>query len=370
MVWAIPSYLTSAEDYRTYLSYSFAEHEPPFWLASGSAYRQVIEPLKNALEARGVEIVTSVQLTSISCTGGRATEIGLQGVRFDQESYGWVGEGDAWTDDVDELILAVPQDVLSHLVRTGPQGGRVVEAAPKVAEVSRLSSQPIPIVHLFFSKKLEDIPPEPVGLYGSSLALAFTDISQTWEDVTEVEGQTVLSVSASEPHGLPRTGPHEDGFEIIRQLSEYLNFDPGAKWGESSAIDWAQTRYEPNTDAELFVNETGTDVWRPKAACDGVTNLSFAGDFCANRIGMTTIESAVTTGLEAARVVVERRGIGGKVEIAEPEPGSEALFLWLRWAWMPYVAAAKTWSAGSDCAGRLRRLLTPTRPPARQRRES
>jgi hypothetical protein len=368
MVWAIPSYLASAEDYRTYLSYTFANHDPPFWLARDSAYRQVIEPITSALAANNAEIETSRQLTSVSCTGGRVSEIGLQAVRFDEESYRWVGEGDPWTEDVDELILAVPPDALSRLARTGPPGGRIVEAAPKVAEVSRLRSQPIPIVQLFFSHELRKIPPEPVGLYRSPLALAFTDISQTWED--RIERQTVLSVSASEPHGLPGTGPHEDGFAIIRELSKYLNFDPGTEWGQSSAIDWDQTRYEPNTDAQLFVNETGTDVWRPKAACDGVGNLSFAGDFCANRIGMTTIESAVTTGLEAARVVVERRGLGPPIEITEPEPGPEALFLWLRWAWMPYVAAAKTWSAGSDCAGWLRELLTPTRPPPRQRRES
>jgi hypothetical protein len=152
-------------------------------------------------------------------------------------------------------------------------------------------------------------------------------------------------------------------------LADYLDFHPGAAWKESKDIDWGLTRYEPNSDAQLFVNETGTDAWRPRATSDGIANLSFAGDFCANRIGMTTIESAVTTGLEAARAIVERHG-GRPVEIAAPDTGANLLYVWLRYAWAPYAYAAKAWSAGSDCVDSLRELFAPARAPARQRRES
>jgi hypothetical protein len=241
---------------------------------------------------------------------------------------------------------------------------------PRLAEISRLRSQRIPILHLYFKRRLRRIPAEPVGLFGSSLALAFTDISQTWEDVPGFAGQTVLAVSASDPYGLPGTDWHDDALAMLRELAEYLDFEPGTRWGESRDIDWDRTSYEPNTDAQLFVNETGTDVWRPAAACRGISNLCFAGDFCANRIGMTTIESAVTTGLEAARVIVERRGVGRPVEITEPDAGPEPLYVWLRYAWAPYAAAAKAWSTGSDWAKSLAGFLTPAKPPDRQRRES
>jgi len=370
MVWAIPSYLASAEDYRTYLAYSFAEHTPAYWLARGSALRQVIGPLTAALEHAGVEIVRSVQVTSVSCTDGRVTKIGLQDVRFDPEAYAWVGTGRRRTEEVDELILAVPPATLSSLVRTGDRGHRIVEAVPKLAEVSRLRTQRIPILHLYFARELRKIPAEPVGLFESRLALAFTDISQTWQGVTDFAGHTVLSVSASDPYGLPATDPHDDAHAMLLELAEYLDFDPGTRWGESSDIDWERTRYEPNDDTQLFVNETGTDVWRPAAAVDGVSNLYFAGDFCANRIGMTTIESAVTTGLEAAGVIVERRGLGAPVEIAEPDAGVAAFYVWLRYAWAPYAYAAKAWSSGSDRLKSLRDLLATTRPPGRQRRDS
>jgi uncharacterized protein with NAD-binding domain and iron-sulfur cluster len=358
MVWAIPSYLASAEDYRAFLAYSFAEHTPAYWLANGPALQQVIRPIEAALEKAGVEIFRSVQVTSVSCMDGRVTEIGVKDAAGEERS-----------EKVDELILAVPPDALVNLARSAERGRPIVAAAPKLAEVSRLQTQRIPILHLYFNDELEDIPAEPVGLFKSPLALAFTDISQTWKGVTDFAGQTVLAVSASDPYGLPGTGPHDDAYAILRDLAGYLNFDPGASWGEASVIDWERTRYEPNADAQLFVNETGTDIWRPRAACDGVSNLYFAGDFCANRIGMTTIESAVSTGLEAARVIVRRRG-GTPVEITEPDPGFTPFYVWLRYAWAPYAAAAKAWSMGSDGVRSLRALLTPDSPPARQRRDS
>jgi hypothetical protein len=358
MVWAIPSYLASAEDYRAYLAYSFNDHTPAFWLANGSALQQVIGPLTAALEKHHVEIVRSVEVTSVSCTDGRATEIGLRNA-----------DGEDWTEDVDELILAVPPDALSALVRTGKPGQRIVEAEPKLAEISRLRMQRIPILHLYFTRKLRPIPPEPVGLFNSPLALAFTDISQTWKGVADFAECTVLSVSASDAYGLPGTSDEDDAFAMLCELAKYVEFDPGKRWRESRDIDWERTRFEPNTDAQLFVNDTGIDIWRPEAECPKVSNLCFAGDFCANRIGMMTIESAVTTGLEAARVIVERRGVGAPVEIAEPDAGFEPLYVWLRYALAPYAFAAKVISTGSDWAGGLRAMLTPTRPPGAQRRE-
>lgn len=370
MVWAIPAYLTSADDYRDYLAYSFVEHTPPFWLATGSAQERVIGPLTSALEARGVEVVRSVQVTSVICEVGRAMKIELQDAHLDERSGRWSGRGDIRSEEVDQLLLAVPPDALLSLVRSGKPGHRLVEAEPRLAEISRLRSQRIPIVQLFLKKKLRHIPVEPVGLYGSEIALAFTDISQTWEDMPEFAGRTVLALSASDPHGLPGTSPHDDAHAMLVELAEYLDFDPGTKWGKSGDIDWDLTRFDSNADAQLFVNETGTDVWRPAATVHGVSNVYFAGDFCFNRIGMTTIESAVTAGLEAAHALVRRRGFGAPVEIAEPDAGLGLSYVWLRYAWAPYVAAAKAWSTGSDWAGRLRHLFTPTRPPARQRRDS
>ena len=65
---------------------------------------------------------------------------------------------------------------------------------------------------------------------------------------------------------------------------------------------------------------------------------------------MTTIESAVTTGLEAAQVIVQRNGHGHPVKIIPREESvlADLMYVWLRYAWAPSAAMASLWSrAGS-----------------------
>jgi hypothetical protein len=350
MVWAIPAYLTSAEDYREYLSYSVSSYKPPCLLATGAAQEQVIGPLTTALQNAGVDVVLDTEITSVSCTAGRVTEIGLR------------NGPNEWTEPVDELLLAVPPQALSGLVRTGGAGHRLVEAVPRVAELARLRSQQIPIIHLFFTRKLDAIPREPVGLYDSRLALAFTDISESWPSVGAFANRTVISLSASDPYGLPGTGAHDDAMAMLRELARYLPFDPGANWGDSADIDWQQTRYESNADSQLFLNETGIDIWRPQPELPEIVNLALAGNFCANRIGMMTVESAVASGLQAAQSIVERRHLGAPLQIVEPDAGNGLFYVWLRYVYGPSAMAAKAWSRGSDALRSLRRMLTPTGP--------
>lgn len=357
-VWALPSYLTSATDYQEYLEYCLADPTPAFWLPRGPAGKVVIEPLVAALRSAGVEIVQGVRVAGVSCRERRVEEIELERGGVDPVSGEWTASGSdserAWREPVDELILAVPPMDLSRLVRTGDTGGRIVELAPKMAELSTLRAHPIPIVHLYLKRKLRSLPAEPVGLSGSSLALAFTDISQTWSGVDAFRDRTVLALSSSDPYGLPRTSPEDDAMAMLREAAAYLDFDPGAAWGASAEIDWDRTRYSSNADAKLFINAVGTDPWRPPTRCEGIANLSFAGDFCASKIGMTTIESAVTSGLEAARVIVDRRGFGEPVQVLQPRSLPTALYLWLRYALGPYAAYAKAWSMADDCASGLR----------------
>ncbi|HET9736848.1 MAG TPA: FAD-dependent oxidoreductase, partial [Solirubrobacteraceae bacterium] len=294
-----------------------------------------------ALAAAGAEIVRDTELVGVSCSEGRVREIELRD-----------GSGERRAEAVEELILAVPPAALTRVARSGPRGRRLVEAAPELAEISRLRSQPVPILYLFLKRRLH-VPAEPVGLAGSRFGLAFTDISQTWQGVPELAGRTVLALSASDPYGLPGTGDADDAMAMLRELSGYLGVDAGGGWGGSPDVDWELTRYASNADSQLFVNETGSDVYRPPTDCRELVNLAFAGDFTDNRIGMTTIESAVTSGLEAAQAIVARRG-GRRVPIFEPRALPSALWLWLRYACMPYAAGASAWSRAAT-------LLRPQR---------
>jgi len=348
-VWAIPSYLASATDFRRYLAYSVLSPNPAFWLPTGSGFKVVIDPLVKAIEALGVNIVTNTEITGVSCADKRVTEIGLRQTSFDADTGTWVPvAGTDRTETVENLLLAVPAATLSRLVRTPVTQGdqTVVEEAPDIAGIVRLRATQVPIIYLFFKHTLQGVPREPVGLYGSDFSLAFTDISQTWTDVPQFKGRTVLAVSSSDTSGLPGTTSLADAMAILQELSEFLPFRPGTRWGESGDIDWTCTRYESNADSQLFINQTGTDAWRPDASSSHIANIYVAGDFCNNNVGMTTIESAVTTGLQAARVIVRRNHHGEPVKIIPPEKNLffDATYVWLRYAWLPYVAAASLWS--------------------------
>jgi Flavin containing amine oxidoreductase len=266
----------------------------------------------------------------------------------------------------------VPAATLSTLVRTPVTSGQptVVQEAPDIAGIVRLRATQVPIIYVFFKHKLEGIPKEPVGLYGSELSLAFTDISQAWRDEPAFEGRTVLAVSASDASGLPGTTSFADAEAMLQELAEFLPFRPGTRWGESPDIDWTHTKYESNADSQLFINQTGTDAWRPETSSGHISNIYLAGDFCNNNIGMTTIESAVTTGLKAARVIVRRNGYGDPVRIIPP-PRNRVFdlgYVWLRYAWAPSVAAASLWSHAwslvkDGCGHRSRNGLLWARRP-------
>jgi hypothetical protein len=348
-VWAIPSYLASAPDFRRYLQYCLLNPTPAFWLPTGSGFKQVIEPLETAATELGVNIVKTTQVTAVSCERGRVTEIGLERTRFDQATQTWVAvRRSRRTETVENLLLAVPAGTLSMLVRTPVTAGdeTVVQAAPDIAGIVRLRATQVPLIYLYFKRRLRGIPKEPVGLFDSELSLAITDISQTWEDVPAFAGRTVLAVSSSDTGGLPGTNFDADGQAILDELARYLPFDPGTQWGQSPDIDWEHTVYESNADSQLFINQAGTDAWRPDASSHHMSNIYLAGDFCNNDVGMTTIESAVTTGLAAAKVIVTRNRHGKPVTIIAPDKSilADASYVWLSYAWLPYAFAASLWS--------------------------
>jgi Flavin containing amine oxidoreductase len=352
-VWAIPSYLASAPDYRSYLRYSILNPVPAYWLPTGSAFKQVIRPLVAAVEAAGVNIVTTTELTGVSCANGQVTEIGLQRTRYDTKTQTWVGvRRSERTETVENLLLAVPAGTLSLLVRTPVAAGEesVVQAAPDIAGIVRLRTAQVPLIYLYFTRTLPQIPREPVGLFGSSLSLAFTDISQSWCDVPAFKDRTVLAVSSSDTGALPGTSWQADAQAMLLELAEYLPFDPGRAWGQSPDIDWNRTVYEPNADSKLFINQTGTDAWRPDPSSEHIGNIYVAGDFCNNDVGMTTIESAVTTGLQAAKVIVERNRYGDPVTIIPPDENVlyDLWYVWARYALGPSAYAAGLWSRATS----------------------
>jgi hypothetical protein len=56
---------------------------------------------------------------------------------------------------------------------------------------------------------------------------------------------------------------------LVELAESVTGFEAPTAWGQSPDVDWDRTSYEPNADARLFVNQTGGDLWRPGASCEG-----------------------------------------------------------------------------------------------------
>jgi predicted NAD/FAD-dependent oxidoreductase len=346
-VWGIPAYLISAADYRRYAAYCYGSADQDCWLSCRAASDTIVRPLVKTLTAPGrdVKICQTRRVANVICKAGRVTKIQLEQTEFCEHDQTWVKKKKTELTEpqtVEYLILAIPPAALGRLVREGDRKQRIADSLPMLRELARVQSERMPMLHLFFNEKLKNIPREPVTLTGSTLKLSFTDISQTRTDrpfKSMYKQNTVLAVSCSEPFMLP--GDKDENARAIRkELEEFLDLDDAKL---------ADCKYRENTDVQLSLNAIGTDTWRPKPHYPEVENLYFAGDFCLNPFGITTVEAAVATGLQAASALVEGRKEGPiKIECAPRLP--DYYFLAMRYFWLPAAYAAWAVSKASAAA--------------------
>jgi Flavin containing amine oxidoreductase len=355
-VWGLPSSQAAASAYQRFMSFNYRRPTPSLWLLRGPSQELLIEPLRRSLESLGGAIELGTEVTRLVRRGRRISELKLRSTAAPRRPL---------TVDVrdQDVVLAVPAPALARLVRAGAPGQRLddEDAIPGLAELEQLRTVQLPVLSVWFNHRLPRLPPGPVGLSRSRFTLAFTDVSQSWERDETRRDVTVLSVSASDPGGLPggeADRQRSNGFIMLRELARYLPglFEVGERWGDSPDIDWARTRYESNDDARLFLNEAGSDSWRPTTTNDAIDNVCFAGDYCVTDVDMATVEAAVTSGVQAAQAIVARRGVGAPVEVLTPRTYGEWRFLALRYWLAPTAFAAKAWSTSVEAVRQVPRL--------------
>jgi hypothetical protein len=361
VIWSIPSYMTSAKVYKQFIKHqlsSIGPHTPYSWLLKGSLQKKIIDPLVAKLTGKSAG--KDGQLDCVIKTGAkvRSVEVLENGVpRIMIESPG-SGDGDGAialeeAAPADYVVMAVPGMELARLVMEGAEGRRLVDKVPALSELGRVWGEPIPVVNLYFKSRLPFIPKEIIGLRGSEYDLTVLDISQLWDGDEKTPDVTVLVLAASNVYGIPSKELYEQGYLMIRMLSEYLAFDPGKAWGDSKDIDWENTKVRQNTDHLLFVNDDGSRMWRPVAAYDRLDNVFFAGDVCQTDVDMATIEAAVQSGVMAARALQQvemrehgKRRIAAKpIEMAPHKIFTDATFLAAKLALLPFAYGAAAWSA-------------------------
>jgi zeta-carotene desaturase len=351
-VWSIDSYLSSALAYQRFAKCQFREPSPQCWVLKGNSYENFVVPLLKALNSRA-NMHTNAEVTGVTVCDGCVTTI----------SYKDLKSGAGVDRDVDGLIIASSPASLGDLIFTPASKDRgdadaqsIVSLLPNLANVRRLGSDPLPVLYVTFKRKLAHIPSYYVALLKSKYSLTFVQIE-------ELSGpnKTVLAVAASDFDALPVRLKEElakaiDDKGIMPMLSNQVKrelkdaahpilkeFQRYVPFKLEEDIDWDNTFFQPNLDQKLFLNEVGSQRWTTEVSYPEINNLYFAGNSSANPIMIATVESAVYSGLQAARAVVQRHRHLDAVSIIDPEGYPTPLLLAWKIMLAPYAALAKIW---------------------------
>jgi hypothetical protein len=167
--------------------------------------------------------------------------------------------------------------------------------------------------------------------------------------------RTALNVVAAEFDALADLPEETAMFAILEELGKYVpvTYDDVEYW-----------HIEANAGDELFINEVGSELWRPRARTS-IPIAFLAGDYCQTFIDVVTVEGAIVSGLEAATALQQQvaADLTGRIraddpllrpiEIIEPDVQPEWVLLALKGMLAPYAVAAKYWSWANDQVGSL-----------------
>jgi hypothetical protein len=374
-IWSVQSHETSMAAYRRFVERWVAEPVPLLWLLTGNLDKKLIDPLREKITRFGGEFKTSTRVLNVSIEQkagrgkpGRVTGLDWARTRRNEKQQKTVNVG-GYTPDLthvdvgrdDAVVLAVPPTALANILAPrhgfGKPQHRVVDLLPCLSQVNRLRGEPIPVLYLGLTRRLENIPKEYVLLRESAYDMTFIDLSQIWHDDRRIKyngkDRTLLCFAASDYWAFPISddpvSTRTDVINLMRaEMKKYMPIDI-----LDDDIDWGETtRFNSNTDRMLFLNRAGGMQWQPRTHYpDDIANLFFAGDVTINPIRMATVEAAVVSGLQAASEIYKQLPQGKQdkpidIQVGDSLPRSSLLALKALLA--PWAYAAKCWSNTSN----------------------
>jgi predicted NAD/FAD-dependent oxidoreductase len=358
-IWSVPSDMTSAKVYKNFIKHqlsSLGPKTPYAWLLKGPLQTRIIEPLERKLTGKGggagpaldCRIETGVRVDSVEVPADGTPRIMLR-----RAAPSGRRSGPEEAPPADYVVIATPGTELAEMVMRGRPGQRLVDKVPDLAQVRRVWGEAIPVVNLYFKRKLKFMPQEIVVLRDSGYELTMLDISQLWDGDDKIPDVTALVLAASNSYALTSEDARAQGYLMIKRLREYLYFDLGEAWGQGEDIDWTRTTVRRNEHHLLFVNDVGSRVWRPNTAYAQLPGVFFAGDVCKTDVDMATVEAAIQSGVMAARAVQQAElAPGGKrrmpdtpIALAPHRVYSDATFLAAKLALLPAAYSAAALSA-------------------------
>lgn len=281
---SIPNYEISAMTAKRVTESWFRTPSPIFSILDGSLQQSFIEPFQRALEDSGVKIFLGHGVQRIVACDGRVTGIVLENSDLIDE-FG--------KDDV--FVVATPHEVTFSFVDPDfyavEDGLKPVPGSQKrLSDLAHLRSAPMASLHVGLHRRIAEIPAEHTVLVGSRYELSFVDVSRHWKGLRS----TQLSVIASNFSPLEALPESDMKDELLNELLQYL-----APVVQAKDVDPKAVHVFPNVTVPLFLNTVGAWTYRPGTKTR-LENLYIAGDYCRTQADLTTMESAISSGLATA----------------------------------------------------------------------
>jgi hypothetical protein len=379
---AVPAYYSSAYAYQKHLAFTLAAPDPALWVLKSNVDSTIFGRMAGKLE---VDDAASGGTCRIHC-GKRVTRLGLDRdtgrvteLIFRPSDTRWprsrndgernddtAGPEQRATFRPDHVILAVPPLAAASIVSD------LRDRLPGMAAVRKLQSGVTAVLDLHFKRKIEDVPSDHVVLRNSRYAISFFDNSQLWKDEldasageggAEGERPTHLSVAVTDFYKIEGMSKDDAAREILADLRRFIPFQV------EDDVDFSRTYLQMNVNEPLFLNEVGSEPWRPETITE-IPNLFLAGDFVANDIDVICVEGAVLSGLDAARAVQaqlrrDRPALSpsapffDEIKILMPKTLPRANAEAMKALLAPYLPAAKAASSALEMRRHPERALSP-----------
>jgi phytoene dehydrogenase-like protein len=226
----------------------------------------------------------------------------------------------------DAFVVATPVEVTRVLL-----GEEILRHDPELGRLHKLVSMPMAALHLYFRRRLPDMPREHVFLSGGLYGLSFIDLSQHWPAMPN----TALSFIAADFAPLASLSREGQFRALFGEIAAYL------KIGEEDLERW---HLQPNVDAPLLLATPSSWHDRPTTRTR-IPNLMLAGDYVRHAVDLPTMEGAVCSGMSAAAAILDDHGVAHDAKPRRPRaiprlalravaallrPATPALYAWAR----------------------------------------
>jgi Flavin containing amine oxidoreductase len=282
----VPSYYVSAMTVKNAMQFWLKYPKPVIRILKGNLQTFFIDHIQQKLTALGCDIHYQKSLFRIEPEGARVARCHFRDVE----------NGELEERKIDQFVLAVSPE----------KGGGLLDdalytAAPNLANVQYLHSQPMVALDVYLNKKIPELPKEHVNLTGAQFGLSGIDISNVWTGYDT----TVLNLIASDFHAVETLSDERAIGLLINEVRRFIPF-------EERDIDRYVLQHHINEP--LFLNDIGAWHYRPEATTE-LGNMVLAGDYCRSRVDLVSMEAAITSGLAAAEALRIRLGIDNPVTI-------------------------------------------------------